>query len=158
MTPNNMRQLINIVESAGLAGSVTTVPVDGTRFLHGSSNPNLTLDAVEIIRSSGQRQAKRGRVYGGFYMTSANDLKQALGYANMGGNKGFLYDVVIRPGTMILRKDGDITRLSPDDIKKWVDEGYGVVAGKSPLGQTEYVVIDKSVIQSLELRKDLASR
>lgn len=157
MTPNNMRQLINIVEGAGPAGSVTTVPIDGRRFLHGSSNPNLTLDAVEIIRSSGQRQGKRGRVYGGFYMTSANDLKQALGYANMGGSRGFLYDVVIRPDTRIFQKDGDITRLSTDDIKKWVDEGYGVVSGKSPLGQTEYVVIDKSVIQSLELRRDLTS-
>ena len=158
MTLSNMRQLISIVESAGLAGSVTTVPVDGMRFLHGSSNAHLTLDAVEIIRPTGQRQGKRGRIYGGFYMTSAADMKQALGYANMGGNNGFLYDVVIKPGTRILQKDGDITRLSPDDIKKWVDEGYGVLVGKSPLGQTEYVVIDTSVIQSLELRREFGSR
>ena len=39
------------------------------KLYHGSSRADLTVADVEIVRASGQKQGKKGRVYGGFYAT-----------------------------------------------------------------------------------------
>ena len=121
---------------------------NGLRLLHGTPGSGLTLDSLEIVRD-GQKQGKQGRSYGGFYATAVANADQAKGYADMTGTPGTVLDVIIKPGTKILRKEGDITRLSASDIAKWTAEGYGVVIGKDPRGRTEYVVIDKGAISRL---------
>ncbi len=105
----------------------------------------MSLNDIAIIRT-GQKQGKKGRVYGGFYATSVADAEQARGYANMSGSDGTVYDVVVAPGTRFLHKEGDITRLSEGQINQWRADGVGLVIGKDPRGRTEYVVIDKSAI------------
>lgn len=132
-----------------LPDAATVVPENGLSLLHGSGRSDLSPAAVEIIRESGQKQGKKGRVYGGLYLTDAAHAEQAAEYAKMLGGAPTVYDVVVKPGTKILRKSGDITRLSKADIEKWVGEGYGLVVGKDPRGRTEYVVIDKAAIESM---------
>lgn len=126
----------------------TEVGPTGLRLIHGSPTADLNLDGINIVRE-GQKQAKKGRKYGGFYATSVADLSQAQGYADMAGATGTVYDVVVKPGTKILRKEGDVTRLSESDIAKWTAEGYGLVIGTDPRGRTEHVVIDKNAIGSV---------
>jgi len=126
-----------------------TVGTDGLTLVHGSGNPSLTVSDVQIVRTTGQKQGKKGRVYGGFYGTSQKDAAQAEGYAGMMEGTPTVYDVHIRPGTRIFRKEGDITRLSESTINDLVSKGYGVVVGTDPRGRTEYAVIDKGAIADL---------
>ena len=128
------------------------VSAEGLTLVHGSGNGNLTLDDIQIIRANGQKQGKKGRVYGGFYGTSEKDSAQAEGYAGMMEGTPTVYDVKIKPGTKIFQKEGDITRLSENTINDLVSKGYGVVVGTDPRGRTEYAVIDKNAIQQLSKR------
>lgn len=129
-----------------------TVGNEGMTIVHGSGNPNLTADDIQIIRPEGQKQGKKGRVYGGFYGTRAEDAAQAEGYAGMMGGTPTVYDVNIKPGTKVFRKEGDITRLSESTINDLLSKGYGVVVGTDPRGRTEYAVIDKNAIAGLKKR------
>jgi hypothetical protein len=134
-----------------------TVGGKGLTLVHGSGNPSMTVDDVQIIRPEGQKQGKKGRVYGGFYGTSEQDAAQAEGYAGMMGGTPTVYNVHVRPGTKIYRKEGDITRLSENTINDLVSQGYGVVVGTDPRGRTEYAVIDKSAIERLSPRSETKS-
>lgn len=136
-----------IAPSEALDAAATEVGASGLRLAHGGE-AGLTADSIEIIRT-GQKQGKKGRIYGGFYATSVADGAQARDYADMSGPAGTVYDVIVKPNTKILQKEGEVTRLSKADIDRWVSEGYGVVVGKDPRGRTEYVVIDKAAIQSV---------
>lgn len=129
-----------------------TVGNEGMTIVHGSGNPNLTADDIQIIRPEGQKQGKKGRVYGGFYGTRAEDAAQAEGYAGMMGGTPTVYDVNIKPGTKVFRKEGDITRLSESTINDLLSKGYGVVVGTDPRGRAEYAVIDKNAIAGLKKR------
>ena len=130
----------------------TEVLDSGLTIVHGSGNPNMKAGDIQIVRASGQKQGKSGRIYGGFYGTTEADTAQAEGYAGMMGGTPTLYDVKIKPGTKVLNKTGDITRLSESYINELVSQGYGVVTGKDPRGQTEIVVIDKGAVESLNAR------
>lgn len=117
---------------------------------HGSSNPDLKLQDVEIIRTSGQKQAKKGRVYGGLYCTATDDTAQAEHYAKMTDGKPTTYKVRIKNGVKIYQTDSGVTRLTPEVISELTGKGYGIIVGKDPIGKyTEWVVIDKDAIASL---------
>lgn len=132
----------------------TTEVLDGgMTIVHGSGNPGMKAEDIQIVRADGQKQGKAGRVYGGFYGTTEQDAAQAEGYAGMMGGTPTLYDVKVKPGTKVLNKTGDITRLSEAYINELVSQGYGVVTGKDPRGRTEHVVIDKNAIQEIGARK-----
>ncbi|HHO2159603.1 TPA: PLxRFG domain-containing protein [Aeromonas hydrophila] len=130
----------------------TEIAQNGMVIVHGSGNPGMSEQDIQIVRASGQKQGKNGRVYGGFYGTSEQDAHQAQAYADMMGGTPTLYDVKIKPGTKVLHKQGDITRLSESYINELVSQGYGVVTGTDPRGQTEHVVIDKSAVASMAPR------
>ncbi|MEE9710112.1 PLxRFG domain-containing protein [Aeromonas caviae] len=130
----------------------TEIAQNGMVIVHGSGNPGMSEQDIHIVRASGQKQGKNGRVYGGFYGTSEQDAHQAQAYADMMGGTPTLYDVKIKPGTKVLHKQGDITRLSESYINELVSQGYGVVTGTDPRGQTEHVVIDKSAVASMAPR------
>lgn len=121
---------------------------EGLRLLHGTPRSDLTLDDVEIVRE-GAKQGKRGRRTGGFYTTAVENADQAEQYARMTGEAGQVLDVVVAPGTRILRIDSDIARLSEDQINEWTGQGYGLVIGRDVRGRTEYVIIDRNAIQSV---------
>lgn len=130
-------------------GTTNTVEDTGMTMLHGSGNSNLKIDDIEIIRTSGQKQGKKGRTYGGFYGSNESDIEHSKNYASMMGGDSTIYSVSIKPGTKVLNKIGDITRLSDKYIKELTDQGYGVVTGKDPRGRTEHVVIDKNAISQI---------
>ncbi|EOI3362023.1 LPD38 domain-containing protein [Aeromonas hydrophila] len=130
----------------------TEIAQNGMVIVHGSGNPGMSEQDIQIVRASGQKQGKKGRVYGGFYGTSEQDAHQAQAYADMMGGTPTLYDVKIKPGTKVLHKQGDITRLSESYINELVSQGYGMVTGTDPRGQTEHVVIDKSAVASMAPR------
>lgn len=136
-------------------GTSSRVADDGLIIVHGSGNADLKLDDIAIVRSSGQKQGKKGRVYGGFYGTSETDAAQAEGYAGMMEGTPTLYDIRVKPGTGVLHKDGDITRLSETYINQLVEQGYGLIIGTDPRGRTEYVVIDKNAIDAIAQRGSL---
>ncbi|WP_407305638.1 hypothetical protein [Acinetobacter sp.] len=122
-------------------------------LVHGSGNADLTLANIEIVRSSGQKQGKKGRVYGGFYTLAQQDIEKAENYAKMmDGSSPTLYNIKIKNGTKLYQTDRDVTRLSPDTINELVKDGFGVLVGKDPRGHTEWVVIDKDCIASVSKR------
>jgi hypothetical protein len=131
-----------------LAPGQDTVGPEGLRLIHGTTREELTLDDVQIVRE-GAKQSKRGRKTGGFYASSVNDTAHAETYAAMAGGRGKLLDVIVAPGTRVLRFDGDVTRLSEGQINAWTEQGYGLVIGKDMRGRTEHAIIDKNAIQSL---------
>lgn len=133
-------------------GTSDRVGAEGLVVVHGSNSDSMTADSIQIVRTSGQKQGKKGRVYGGFYATSEADSAQAEGYAGMGEGNPTVYNIKIKPGTGVLNKIGDITRLSDTYIDQLVAQGYGLVIGTDPRGRTEYVVIDKDAIQSIGKR------
>ena len=133
-------------------GTSGRVSGDGLVIVHGSNSDTMTPESIQIVRANGQKQGKKGRVYGGFYGTSEMDAAQAEGYAGMGEGTPTIYDVRIKPGTGVLNKTGDVTRLSESYINELVSQGYGLVVGTDPRGRTEYVVIDKNAIQSMGKR------
>ena len=49
-----------------------------------------------------------------------------------------------------MEKTGDITRLSENYINELKKDGVGVVVGKDPRGRTEYAVIDKDAISTVD--------
>lgn len=133
-------------------GTSGRVSGDGLVIVHGSNSDTMTPESIQIVRANGQKQGKKGRVYGGFYGTSEIDAAQAEGYAGMGEGTPTIYDVRIKPGTGVLNKTGDVTRLSESYINELVGQGYGLVVGTDPRGRTEYVVIDKNAIESMGRR------
>lgn len=135
-------------------GTSGRVSADGLVIVHGSNSDTMTPESIQIVRANGQKQGKKGRVYGGFYGTSEMDAAQAEGYAGMGGGTPTIYNVRIKPGTGVLNKTGDVTRLSESYINELVGQGYGLVVGTDPRGRTEYVVIDKNAIESMRKRGD----
>lgn len=125
---------------------------DGLTLVHGSGNPNLTLKDIEIVRT-GQKQAKKGRTYGGLYTHTEGDAALAEGYSRAEGGSPSLYDVKVKPGTRILNAEGDVTRLSAKRIEELKAQGVGVIVGKDPRGRSEWVVIDKDAIDFVSPRK-----
>lgn len=126
-------------------GEVKQVP-NGISILHGSGDDKLSVNSIDIVRANGQKQGKKGRVYGGFYGAPRSALNEAEGYASMQGGTPTVYEVRIKPNTKVLEKNGDITRLSEGYIDTLKKEGIGVVVGKDPRGRVEYAVIDKDAI------------
>lgn len=121
----------------------------GLVLIHGSGNDKLTLDDVQIFRTSGVKQQKRGRSYGGFYTLEKKDQAKAEKYAEMMDGTPTLYDVRIKDGTKLYQTESDVTRLSPETVNELTSEGYGIIVGKDPRGHTEWVIIDKDCVQSI---------
>lgn len=133
--------------------NVSEVPSGGMNLVHGG-RAGLKLSDIQIVRDpSAQKQGKKGRVYGGFYAASEADAAYADSYAASQPDGGMSYDVRIKPGTRVLQKQGDITRLSQSEIDTLVAQGIGVVVGKDPRGKVEYAVIDKSAIEEVAPRR-----
>lgn len=125
----------------------------GVVLFHGSSSADLNLDSIEIIRKDGQKQGKKGRVYGGFYAADESRVSDAEGYA---GQDGTVYRIELKPGAVIEDKEGDITRLSEAAINDYLARGVDVVRGKDPRGRVEYAIINKDAISSFADRNSVA--
>lgn len=121
----------------------------GLTLYHGSPRADLTVDGIEIVRADGQKQGKKGRVYGGFYAADESRVSDAEGYA---GETGTVYEIELKPDAVVEQKEGDITRLSETAISEYVARGVDVVVGKDPRGRTEYAILNKAAINRFEDR------
>jgi hypothetical protein len=115
-------------------------------LLHGDPNNNLTQNQIQVFNPNA-KQNKKGRIYGGFYTTHPNDINQAKKYATPTGS---VYKIFINPNAKIIKKDGDITRLSSDTINQYLSSGYDIISGNDPRGYTEYVIINTDIIQNID--------
>lgn len=115
-------------------------------LLHGSPNNNLTLDQIQVYNPN-SKQNKKNRIYGGFYTTHHSDINQAKKYA---GPSGSVYKININPNAKIIKKDGDITRLSQNTINQYLSSGYDIISGSDPRGYSEYVIINTDIIQNID--------
>lgn len=154
LTPRQVafRELMDNL-NANPANAGPRAGTEGLTLVHGSTNPALTLDDIQIIRTGGQKQGKPGRVYGGLYTHAEDDVNLAANYAKMGDGTPSLYNVQIKPGAKV--EDfgvEDVTRLKKERIDELIEQGVGVVKGQNPLGKTEWVVIDKNAIQDFAPR------
>ena len=114
-------------------------------FYHGSNNPGLTVENVQVLGGE-RKQNKKGRRYGGFYIAGVAGLKEAQGYA---GAEGVTYRVELKPSAVVETKQGDITRLSEATIAEYRERGVDVVKGTDPRGRIEYAVINEDAIDSM---------
>ena len=126
----------------------TEIAQNGMVIVHGSGNPGMSEQDIQIVRASGQKQGKRAVSMVALWHQRAGRAPSAS-LRRWDGRHAHLYDVKIKPGTKVLHKQGDITRLSESYINELVSRGYGVVTGTDPRGQTEHVVIDKSAVASM---------
>ena len=109
----------------------------------------MTLDDINIVREPGAtKQGKKGRVYGGFYATT--NPEEAQGYADMAGEGNTVYAVQLRPDAVVEQKEGDITRLTPQQIDAYRARGVDVVVGKDVRGRTEHAIINKDAVVGLQ--------
>lgn len=141
-----------LLEFLPLESENKTVPEKANNLIlnHGSNNPNLKLSDIQIVRTSGQKQSKKGRVYGGLYCTAIDDTAQAEHYAKMSDGHPTTYKIKIKNNVNIYQTDSSVTRLTPQVIDELTNKGYGILVGKDPIGKyTEWVVIDKEAIASI---------
>lgn len=136
-------------QTPGSAATVMDQVATGERLYHGSTKPNLSIDDVQIVRTEGQKQGKKGRVYGGFYAAAEDRVSDAEGYA---GVDGTVHAIDLKPGAVIEDKTGDITRLSADTIAEARARGVDVMRGLDPRGRTEYAIINKDAIARIAPR------
>ena len=56
----------------------TEIAQNGMVIVHGSGNPGMSEQDIQIVRAGGQKQGKRAVSHGGFYGTSEQDAHQAM--------------------------------------------------------------------------------
>jgi len=135
----------------------TSAPTQGLRLVHGSTNPDLTIDDIVVEPRAGTKQGKGKTQFGGFYASSEERLSDAEGYAAMGGTPGAVFNVDLVPDAVISPYNKDITRISKEEIEAQRAAGVDVLTGKDPRGRTEYVVINKDAIQDFTRREPAAA-
>jgi hypothetical protein len=127
-------------------------PEGGLRLVHGSTNPDLTIDDITVEPRAGTKQGKGKTQFGGFYASSEERLSDAEGYAGMGSKTGAVFNVDLSPDAVVVPYAGDITRISKDTMEEQRAAGADVLVGKDVRGRTEYVVINKGAIQNFARR------
>jgi hypothetical protein len=135
------------------AGAVSPLtPEGGLRLVHGSTNPDLTIDDIVVEPRAGTKQGKKKAQFGGFYASSEESVSDAESYANMGSKPGAVFNVDLSPGAVVVPYTGDITRISKDTMEAQRAAGADVLVGKDVRGRTEYVVINKDAVQNFARR------
>lgn len=133
---------------AQIAEQLAPVEEAAPVLYHGGRS-GMTLDDINIVREPGAtKQGKKGRVYGGFYATT--NPEEAQGYADMAGEGNTVYAVQLRPDAVVEQKEGDITRLTPQQIDAYRARGVDVVVGKDVRGRTEHAIINKDAVVGLQ--------
>jgi hypothetical protein len=123
-------------------------PTPAPTLYHGGRR-GMTPDDISIIREPGAtKQGKKGKVYGGFY-TTANP-EEAADYAAMAQGDNTVYQVQLKPDAVVEQKEGDITRLTPQQINDYVSRGVDVVVGNDVRGRTEHVIVNRDAVLDMQ--------
>lgn len=154
VTPQEVRAFIDGMGTDEATDVRGDAAIDrGQIFLHGSTRGDLTLDDILTDGRTDTKQGKKGRSYGGFYVT--DELSEAERYSRSGDGEATVYEVELKPGSRVLEltRDGQIERLTPEQIKAWRDEGYAAVRGKNIIGtRIETAIIDRSQVARISKR------
>ena len=126
---------------AGRFTGVTEAPP--TELFHSGELPE-GLDSIDPMRTTGAKQGKRGRDFGGFYAGPAETAAKYKGPKNR---------LTIAPGARAMRvvARGAIERLSLKDRQDLLDQGVDIISGIDIRGLPESVILNKDVILSVEL-------
>lgn len=123
-------------------------------FYHGGAEPDFTIEKLDVLKSS-EKQQNSSNNYAGFYMYSEKDKDSAYHYAEQENtrkqtnSKGVMKVFVDSNLKIYEVPPFSITRITKDQIEALQQQGYDMIAG-TMLGKTEYVLINKSKIQSME--------
>ncbi len=119
-------------------------------YYHGGMLTGSTLDNVDMDHLGGQ-QNKKGRSYGGFYLTNETSRYWSEQYARLFEDNG-LFRLRLRDGAKIFRVVGkaDIDRLNKETRDALREAGYAMIVGKDVLNRFQAVLLDKSAVVSFE--------
>lgn len=115
---------------------------------HGGLADTATLDNIDLNRP-GSKQNKPGKTYGGFYLTDETSLEWSKDYAR---EKGYLHGFLIKKEAKILETNKIIDRLSQEERDLAAQE-YDLIKGKDILGRTQFVLLNKDVIEQISSDK-----
>ncbi len=91
------------------------------------------------------RQGRSGK-YGGFY--TYDNIKNIIDFVK-GNNTNAVYGIKLNEGVEITDYSGSIERLNALKLQELRDSGVKVIRGKSLVGKTEIIVVDKSAIKNI---------
>ena len=110
-----------------------------------TGNEGLSIESVSVDPRV-TRQGKKGK-YGGFY--TYDNIGNIISFLK--GNKtSTVYGIKLNDGVEITDYNGSIERLNAEKLQELRDSGVKVIRGKSIVGKTEIIVVDKSAIKSIE--------
>lgn len=110
---------------------------------HGGLPEGTSLDDIQLSRA-GTQQNKKGRSYGGFYLTDSGSKDWSTDYAK--GRNGVMHGFRVSKDAKVGDLGGkNIDRLSNEE-RASLAEQYDVVKGKDTLGRDQYVLLNKDAI------------
>ena len=114
---------------------------------------NLTLENISV-EPRVTRQGRKGK-YGGLYTyDNLGDIETF----SRGNSTKSTFGITLNEGVEIKEYTGSIERLSKEKLEELRQQGYQVVKGKSLLGKTEIIIIDKSAIKSIESHSEINAK
>jgi len=96
------------------------------------------------------RQGRKGK-YGGFY--TYDNIKNIIDFVK-GNSTTSIYGIKLNDGVEITDYNGSIERLNAEKLQELRDSGIKVIRGKSLVGKTEIIVVDKSAIKNISKIND----
>lgn len=122
----------------------------GMILYHGWLPDDTTIETIDLNRF-GTQQNKKGRTYGGFYLSDESSKDWAEKYASerSGNIHGFL---ITDSSRMVKIQDWDIDRLSQERREELAKQ-YDIIQGKDILGRNQYVLLNKNVVKGFGVEK-----
>lgn len=122
----------------------------GIVLYHGGLPDNTDMSKIDLNKP-GSQQNKKGKSYGGFYLSDESSKDWAIDYAKK--RNGNLHAFRIDKAARILdMSDTVIDRLSQKERDEFAKE-YDVVKGKDVLGRVQFVVLNKAVVKEIVMDK-----
>lgn len=126
-------------------------------FYHGGAEPDFDITKLDVLRTS-EKQQKRNTDYAGFYMYGEQSYQDAIKYAQQENSlkntstKGVVKITMPSDLKVYTVPPFSITRITKDQIRQLQQQGYDLIAG-SMIGRTEYVLLNKDKIITMEFQK-----
>ncbi len=117
----------------------------GIVLYHGGLPGNIILDQIDCNRL-GTKQNKKGRTYGGFYLTDESSRSWSEDYAKQ--KTGKMHGFLIASSARILETDRVIDRLSQEERNGYALQ-WDLVKGIDICERTQYVLLNKSVVRDI---------
>ena len=128
LTSKDLKKLIN--ENSGII------------LYHGGLSDSINLDEIDCDKLG--QQNKKGRTYGGFYLTDEVSRTWSEQFAMT--RNGNIHSFLIKSSAKILFGGNRvIDRLSEEERKEYAKQ-YDLIQGKDILGRTQYFLLNKTVV------------